>query len=152
MSAQAEAEESVPTDSSKEQKPERSLIARWEHEGLFDKGFLGVPARFFELYSRLRPYPLTPGEALFVLQLMTYKWSSADPYPSYQTIAERMGVSDKMVRRYAQGLVTKKYLRRRRRANQTNLFDLTGFFDALLKAVADARVDEEAQKGGRHYV
>jgi DNA-binding transcriptional regulator YhcF (GntR family) len=124
--------------------PDRSLATRWKHEVLFDKGFVGVPARFLELYARLKPFPLTPAEALFALQLMSYKWTAGAPFPSYQSLAERMGVSDKMVRRYAQSLEVKKYLQREMRVNQTNRFDLSGLFDALRKAVEQSR-KEEAQ-------
>jgi hypothetical protein len=53
-----------------------------------------------------------------------------------------MGVSDKMVRRYAKSLETKKYLRRTLRTGQTNQFDLTPLFDAILKAAAQGIATE----------
>jgi DNA-binding GntR family transcriptional regulator len=71
---------------------------------------------------------------MFVMQLMSFKWTDKLPFPSYQRLAERMSVSDKMVRRYAQALEAKSYLRRKQRKNNTNLFDLSGLFKALLQA------------------
>jgi DNA-binding transcriptional MocR family regulator len=68
---------------------------------------------------------------------MEFKWDSNDPYPSYKVLAQRMGVSDKLVRRHAQSLEIKGYLRRKQRIGDTNLFDLTPLFDALANAVAD---------------
>lgn len=138
-------ENTTPNDStySKQEPVERSLVARWQHEEFFDKGFVAIPVRFLELYAHLEPYPLTPAEALFVLELMSFKWSAVAPFPSYQRIAKRMNVSDKMVRRYAQSLETKKYIRRHLRKNQTNLFDLTGLFKALLKAIERSKHDEK---------
>ncbi len=120
----------------------RSLIARWNHEAFFDKGFVATPVRFLELYAHLKPHPLTPGEALFVLELMSFKWSQAAPFPSYKRIAERMNISDKMVRRYAQSLEAKSYLRRQVRKNQTNMFDLSGLFTALMGAIERSKRED----------
>lgn len=121
----------------------RSFIKRWKHQSLFARGFLVVPTLFLHHYAHLKPHPLTPGEALFVLHLMEFKWDAKHPFPGYKTLAARMGLSDKMVRRYAQGLEAKKYLRRVMRVGQTNRFDLTPLFDALSKAV------EQVQRVGR---
>ena len=109
----------------------RSFVKRWGHKNLFERGFLVVPTLFLQHYAHLKPHSLTPGEALFILHLMEFKWDANAPFPGYKTLATRMGVSDKMVRRYAQSLETKKYLRREIRVGQTNRFDLTLLFDAL---------------------
>ena len=113
----------------------RSFTERWKHEELFEKGYIAVPALFLRWYAHLQPFPLSSGEALFVLHLMEFKWDTEDPYPGYKTLATRMGISDKMARRHAQSLETKKYLVRKIRTGQTNRFDLSPLFDALLKAV-----------------
>jgi helix-turn-helix protein len=112
----------------------RSPTERWGGDNvIFDEGFLSVPVRFLRRYASLNP-PLTAGEALFVLQLMTFKWERAAPFPSYNTIARVMGVTDKMARRYAQGLEKKRYLIRQFQRRAPNKFDLTGLFDALAMA------------------
>jgi Helix-turn-helix domain len=118
---------------------DHSMVERWNHSEIFDEGYVAIPTRLLKLYQKLKPFPLKPGEVLFILELMAYKWSATAPFPSYHRIAECMGVSDKMVRRYAQSLEAKKYLRREIRANRTNLFDLSGFFDALLEATKGAK-------------
>jgi DNA-binding MarR family transcriptional regulator len=123
---------------------ERSFSKRWKHEGLLVDGYLVVPSQFMRLYARLKPYPLTVGEAMFVLHLMEFKWSEAAPYPSYRILAERMGCSDKLVRRHARSLEEKKLLRRKQRRATTNLFDLTPLFDALLNAIERDRAEMEA--------
>jgi len=109
------------------------VAARWKHPELFDSGFVGVPTHFLELYSLLNP-PLTSGEAIFVVQLMNFKWNSKAPFPGYATLARRMGLSDKAVRRHAAALEAKKYLRRIKRVGTTNKFELSPLFDALLVA------------------
>ena len=84
----------------------------------------------------MQPYGgLTVSEAMFVVQLMSYKWTAAAPFPSYKTLARRMGVTDKMVRRYAANLEAKGYLKRRTRTGRTNIFDLKPLFAAVKKAL-----------------
>lgn len=68
-----------------------------------------------------------------MLQIMTFKWESAAPFPTYKRIAKAMGVTDKMVRRYAQQLQKKGYLVRQFQYRAPNRFDLTGLFEALAK-------------------
>jgi len=126
--------------------PDRSFVGRWKHADLFKKGFLVVPSAFLQNYAHLKPYELTTGEALFVLHLMEFKWDATAPFPGYKRLAQRMGVSDKMVRRYAQSLETKGYLRRIERTGQTNLFDLTPLFDVLLKTVQEAGQTERSSR------
>jgi len=103
------------------QRPRRSPTERWGgNQRLFSDGFLSVPTKFLRHYASLLP-PLSSGEALFVLQIMTFKWESAAPFPAYKRIAKAMGVTDKMARRYA------------RQHRAPNRFDLTGLFEALAK-------------------
>lgn len=129
-------EENLPTTSVTKdtQNIDRSLVARWKHEDIFDNGFVPIPERFLELYTKLKPNALSTSEALFVLQVMSFKWSAKAPFPSYARIAERMGVTDKAVRRIAQSLENKGYLKRISRIGTTNKFDFVSLFDALLQA------------------
>ena len=125
--------------------PKRSAAARWgnKHE-LFDRGFLVVPVTFLSRYATLKP-AITPGEVLFILQLMSFKWEADAPYPSYATLASRMGVSEKMTRRYAPSLSKKKYLWRQFQHHKPNRFDLTGLFEALANAERGVREAPEEQ-------
>ena len=70
-----------------------------------------------------------------MLHVMEHKWDQAAPFPSYGTLARRMGVSTKMVRRYAQALDEKGYLKRLVRTGNTNCFDLGPLFNKLLEVV-----------------
>ena len=116
-------------------KISRKYSDRWKHPELLQAGYLVVPSDFLRCYSRLKPDSLTHGEVLLVIHLMDFKWDQAAPFPSYATLARRMGVTTKMVRRYARTLEHKGFLRRMRRGGNTNLFDLTPLFDKLLEAV-----------------
>lgn len=114
------------------------LITRWgKHDSLFSgkEGWLGVPDAFLRCYGRLKAYGLTTAEAMFVLQLMSYKWTEEAPFPSYKTLARRMGVTSKMVQRYAQNLEGKGYLTRQARIGSSNRFEMQPLFDAVDQAV-----------------
>jgi DNA-binding MarR family transcriptional regulator len=113
----------------------RSYADRWRYPELLAPGYLVVPSVFLQHYSQLKPHSLTNGEVLLVLHLMDHKWDAAAPFPSYGTLARRMGVSQKMVRRYAQTLEQKGCLQRVSRAGNTNLFDLEPLFKKLLDAM-----------------
>ena len=109
------------------------FVQRWGSDRrLFVKGQLPVPSLFFERYARLSP-PLNSGEALFVLQLMNFKWGWKAPFPSYRSIAKRVGISVKMARTHAQNLESKGYLCREMVSGRTNRFDLNPLFRALVE-------------------
>ena len=127
----------------------RAHSARWQHPELLDDGYVPVPVEFLRHYASLKPYPLTSGEALFVIHLMQFKWDSDSPFPSYKTLAARMGVSDKMARRHAQRLEQKGYLRRVVRIGQTNRFNLTPLFDALRSTVLARRASTKKKSAAR---
>src|SRR2546430_7954753 len=91
---------------------------KWAAE-LESDGHVQISTFFLENYHRLKPYPLTHGEAMFVVHLMQHKWTEEAPYPGYKTIAKRMGVSDKTARRLAKSLDDKKYLVREPFTNWT---------------------------------
>jgi len=108
--------------------PNRSFAARWGSEQLFEEGFVSVPAAFLRLYSTLG---LTNGEVLLILHLMSFKWNESAPFPSYKTLAERMGITSEMARRHAKGLEDKGLLVRVKRTGQSNAFDLRQLTSAL---------------------
>jgi Helix-turn-helix domain len=126
----------------------RNLVARWGgHQELFKDGFVGVPESFLTHYALLKPYSLTVSEAMFVVQLMAHKWTPDPPFPSYRTLAKRMGVTDKMARRYAVNLERKGFLKREGRIGGTNAFDLRPLFEILAKAVEAEKATAAERRG-----
>jgi len=116
-----------------------SIRYRWGgDERVIEGGFLAVPRSFFFSAASLG---LTPAESAFVLQLMSFKWSEEDPYPGYDLLAQRLGVSPKQARKYAQQLEDKGLLRRIPRFDAgtgdrtSNAFDLQPLFRGLARAV-----------------
>jgi hypothetical protein len=110
---------------------DRSFGNRWAPE-LKEDGFAQISSFFLENYHRLKEYPMTHGEAMFVVHLMQYKWTEKSPYPAYKTLALKMAVDPKTTRRLAKSLEEKGYLKRVLREAQTNKFDLSGLFKALV--------------------
>lgn len=86
---------------------------------------------------------------MFVIHLMQYKWDEAAPFPAYKTIAQRMHVSAKSVRRMAASLQQKGYLHREMRVGETNKFHLSGLLKALvrLKKALVKEADGKPRKG-----
>jgi DNA replication protein len=108
--------------------PSRSLAVRWGSQLLFEEGFVGVPAAFLRFYTQLG---LSNSEVMFVLQLMSFKWNESAPFPSYKTVAQRMGITTEMARRHAKSLEGKGLLIRVKRTGQSNAFDLRPLSNAL---------------------
>jgi hypothetical protein len=109
-------------------------------------GHVPVVNAFLEHYSSLEPHALSTAEAMFVILLMKHKWNEEAPYPSYRRIARMMGVSDKMVRRYAANLEQKGYLVREAQQALPNRFDLRKLFAALEEAL---EIDRHARLSGK---
>jgi hypothetical protein len=79
-------------------------------------------------FSKLKPHPLTVEELLFVLAVHSYKWTKAAPFPKNQTIANIAGAANvRTIRRPAQHLEEKGYLRREYRNEQTATTTRTSF-------------------------
>lgn len=121
--------------------------ARWKHEKLFQQGYVAVPITFLQHYAKLQRFGgLTHSEAMFVIQVMAFKWDERAPFPSYATLAKRLGTSVKTVQRQAKVLEEKGYLRRESRRGLSNSFELTPLFDALVEAVEREEYSAEREK------
>lgn len=110
---------------------------RWT-ESLIKGGFTPVSDFFLKNYSALVP-PISTPEALFIIHLVSFKWTSKAPRPSMRRIAERMAVSEVSVRGYARSLEDKKYLLRIMRVGRTNQFRLRPLFNALEALMASSK-------------
>lgn len=68
---------------------------------------------------------------MLLLLIMTFKWGKDNPFPSYARLARMMGVSPRMISRYAVSLEAKGYMRRTRRMGTTNEFDMGPAFHRI---------------------
>ncbi len=129
--------------------PSSSPIAeRWGSDEVLHDGFVAVPIFFLKSYSLLKPYPLTTGEAMFALQIMSFRRTNySRPFPSYKTLANRMGVSEKMARRYAKQLEEKGYIIRIPRTSKTNEFDVSELLRVLARAAKQQLLKSHSKPG-----
>ena len=114
---------------------ERESINRWKYEELA-RSFTPVSNFFLENYSSLKESEKERGlnstEAMFIIHIMSYKWGDDKPFPSLQTIAERMGLSRRQVRNVVKNLENSGYLKRHLRSRgRTSEYDVQKLLDKL---------------------
>jgi hypothetical protein len=112
----------------------RLVSTRWTPD-LVAGGWTPVADYFLDSYAKLTP-PMSTSEAMLVIHLMRHKWDDAPPFPGFNTLSKRMGVTATSVRNHARSLEQKGYLIRRKRVGTTNHFDLVPLFVALEKLQA----------------
>ncbi len=71
---------------------------------------------------------------MFLIHLLSFKWGPGAPFPSLNTIANRMSIQVRQARNLACSLEKRGLLSRthRRKTGQTSLYDLNGLFEVLL--------------------
>jgi hypothetical protein len=134
----------MPTEKSSGVTDRFAPSKRWTPT-LVKDGFTPVSNYFLENYAKLSPH-ISHAEAMLVIHLMRYKWDGEDPYPSFKTLSEQMGMSEQMARQHARSLEQKKYLFRRIQVGTTNRFQLQPLFDALEARLAAER--KKSKKAG----
>lgn len=76
-------------------------------------------------------------EAMLIIQLLDYKWDSRAPYPTVKTIAQRMGLSQRMVRSALKSLEDGGYIHRDPMSSGgPNRYYFEGLFTALEQFIA----------------
>jgi len=121
-------------------KERREVATRWGGDPVItSNGFLPVATSFLWYAAHLEPGGLNPAQMLFVLHLMSHKWSEKKPYPSYERVAGRMGVSVAYCRKIARDLEKRGFLKRTQRQGESNLYDLSPLFAKLAVYVQNRR-------------
>ena len=110
--------------------------------------FCPVSSAFLRLYHRLRSAPgargLNSTEALLIIHLVDHKWGEAAPFPAVETLAERMGMSGRAVRKAVARLEECGYLVREQVPGRSNRYRLDGLFTALEELLAKSSTVKEA--------
>jgi len=102
-------------------KKDKSWGARWG-EIIANRGCHPVPNEFLNHY---REIGISSGEALFIIHLTQYKQTSDNPYPSFYTIAKKMGKSRSVIQGYARSLENKGFIKRIPQKGWTNQVDIS---------------------------
>jgi hypothetical protein len=108
-----------------------TVAERWT-EKLAAQGFTPIVQPFLRFHSKLNP-PIASPEAYVIVQLMSWRWDGRHwPYPTLGTLAERMGRTERYVRKLCEKLEGSGYLQRRRiPGRRSHEFDLTGLMVRL---------------------
>jgi DNA-binding transcriptional regulator YhcF (GntR family) len=99
-------------------------------EDLFDDGFFVMPSRFLRGYSSAKQ-PISNVEFMYLLQVLSHKWTHERPYPSYRRLAQLLGITERMARRHADSLERKGYLYRSKRPDKKIEYDLEPLFKSI---------------------
>lgn len=118
----------------------RAVSARWS-TAIVNRGWVPVANNFLDNYSALG---ISSREAMLVIHLISYKWGTDAPWPRYDVLAARMGVTSKQVQRLVRALEVKGFLRRERLAGKANRYDLRPLFAAI-----EAHVEAAEEKAAR---
>lgn len=114
-------------------KFEKSIRGRWGASLANSKsGYVTLPNVLLNYYSLLG---MSEIELVFILQVMSYKWTSAKPYPSFNTIAHKMGKSRDTVQGYARSLESKRLLKRVQRTGYSSKIDVSPLIQILEEIV-----------------
>ncbi|MGR6468684.1 helix-turn-helix domain-containing protein [Rhizobium sp. PAMB 3182] len=116
-----------------------SVSQRWE--GITNTGFIAVPNLLLLNQARLG---LTSEELNVLLNLLVHWWRPEDfVFPRSETIATRMGVSQRSTQRALRSLATKGMIVRRRTGDLRSYYDLGPLIEKL-KPLADRATSERA--------
>jgi predicted transcriptional regulator len=110
-----------------ERPEQRDVAARWTPH-LATGGWTPVVDYFLDHYRELG---ITNLEAIFLVHLIRFKWTTQMPFPGFKRLAKKMGISATAARGHARRLEKKGLLKRMERVGSTNRFDLTGLFQGL---------------------
>ena len=96
-------------------------------------GFCILPALLLRAQRRLG---LSATQLALIVQLADFWWNDDKlPYPKKETLAERLGLSEKQIQRLIRGLEQRGYVQRHKRMTKhgrtSNAYDLSGLVEKL---------------------
>lgn len=140
-------------------KAPKSSERKWGKK-VIDLGFCIVPSLLLRAQQRLG---LNPTQLAVLLQLCDFWWEEArKPHPGVKTLAQRLSLSERQVRRYIADLEEAGLVKRVERyaghgGKQTNIYDLSGLVNRLkalepeFRAVKDDAKEELKAVSRRGY-
>lgn len=135
-------------------KTNKASADKWGQQ-VIELGFCLVPSLLLRAQQRVG---LNPTQLAVLLQLCDFWWDKErKPYPSKETLAQRLSLSERQVQRYIAELEQAGLVRRieRRSANGgklSNTYDLSGLVKRLQDLEPEFREAEESAKATRKAV
>ena len=105
-----------------------SFSEKWTEE-IAEFGFTMIPNLMLKHFSLL---DMSASEFLVFTQIESYRWTSRkDPYPSVETLAERIGIEPRTVTRTITSMHKKKLINRYGRRKTSNAYSVQPLIDKL---------------------
>jgi|SRR5579863_4549520 len=124
-------------------------------QAVMDLGFCLVPSLLLRAQRRLN---LNPTQLAVLLQLCDFWWDKErKPFPSKETLSQRLSLSERQVQRYIaeleqEGFVTRIERRASNGGKLSNTYDLSGLVKRLRELEPEFREVEEANRAARKAV
>jgi len=134
----------------------RTIAARWGGSEKLAEQFCPVSSFFLSHYPELKSRPvnghgggmpagLASTEAMLVIHLLDFKWGEDAPFPKVDTLAKRMGLTDRSIRTILKRLEDLGFLRREIRVHKSSRYHLDGLFEALEELYDAEAAKKEAE-------
>ncbi|MGH7808302.1 MAG: helix-turn-helix domain-containing protein [Thermodesulfobacteriota bacterium] len=106
------------------QQDKSKIVQIWGD--VLDEGFTSVPNILLRYRSSL---DIKPQHLVLIIDIMSFKWDSENPFPSYSTLAQRAGVAERSIKRIVQDLEEMNLLIRTQRFDEESGAQITTIFD-----------------------
>ncbi len=115
---------------------------------VISQGFCIVPALLLRAQGRLG---LSATQLALILQLSEFWWEDGKlPWPKKETVAKRLGITEKQVQRLARELEQRGYIKRvtrmTRHGQTSNAYDLSGLVSKLQALAPEFAAAAEAKR------
>ncbi|QMG39618.1 helix-turn-helix domain-containing protein [Citrobacter freundii] len=141
-------DESAPLNSLAKAKSSRIADEKWGKD-VMQVGFCIIPSLLLRCQQRLG---LNPTQLAVLLQLADFWWeASRKPYPSKQTLSDRLGLSTRQIQRYMAeleqaGLLTRNIRSADNNGKLSNEYDLSGLVKKLKELAPEVLKTKEDTK------
>lgn len=122
------------------------ILTKWGKE-VAERGFAQIPHYLMHINMFVGDeHKLSPAESLVLLHLVATWWKKDEmPFPSMNTLAQRIGISERQVQRAIKSLEQKGYISKEKKRVKgiiaSNVYDLTPLVQ-ILKDAAEAFVNK----------
>jgi len=128
------------------QQDKSKIVQIWGD--VLDEGFTSVPNILLRYRSSLR---IKSHHLALIVDIMSFKWDSENPFPSYSALAKRAGMTERRIMQTAQELERLNLLIRTQRFNEDTGVQITTIFDfrPLVQELKGEMCKAEAETGRR---
>jgi hypothetical protein len=106
------------------QQDKTKIVQIWGD--ILDEGFTSVPNILLRYRSNLG---IKPHHLALVIDIMSFKWDTENPFPSYSTLAQRADVTERGIRKTVHELERQNLLIRTQRFDEESGAQITTIFD-----------------------